>query len=51
MSKMEPQTMDLLSQLLKRKPQERISAEKALSHPYFSNWPGQSQMIDENMES
>ena len=26
MSKMEPQTMDLLSQLLKRKPQDRISA-------------------------
>ena len=47
MAKMEPQTMDLLSQLLKRRPQDRISAEKALGHSYFSNW-GSNAMVDEN---
>ncbi len=49
MTKMEPETMDLLSQLLKRRPQDRICAEKALIHTYFSNW-APTTMIDESSE-
>lgn len=38
--------MELLSLLLKKKPQDRITAEKALAHPYFSNW-APSAMVEE----
>lgn len=30
-----PETLDLLGRMLKKDPRERISAEKALLHPYF----------------
>lgn len=34
--KLEPDTLDLLSKMLKRKPTERITAEQALVHPFFN---------------
>ena len=46
MIKSQPQCMELLSLLLKKKPQDRITAEKALAHPYFSNW-APSAMVEE----
>lgn len=42
----DPQAMDLLSQLLKKSPKDRISSEKALNHGYFSSW-APTAMIDE----
>lgn len=37
--KVEPIVMDLLKKMLKIDPEERITAEAALAHPYFREEP------------
>lgn len=38
--------MDLLSQMLQKSPTERISAEKALQHPYFKGMDEEEESKD-----
>ena len=47
--KIDPQALDLLLKMLTKSPKDRITAEKALNHPYFSEHriSENDQMMDE----
>jgi serine/threonine protein kinase len=36
--KLDPDTLNLLVRMLKKSPQERITASEALAHPYFASF-------------
>ena len=45
-SKLDSNTLDLLTKMLKKNPNERITANEALNHAYFSSIEDQEQMGD-----